>query len=102
MSSIEILFLGWFKDDKSDKIWIAANVEDKIYAVWGRRGKTLQFKEHFPLNYYWQKSDIEKLIREKSKKGYRNFTGHPDDAVKDLEKEIKYNLFNAKMLEKIR
>jgi predicted DNA-binding WGR domain protein len=101
-TDIEIMFFGWLKDEKSDKVWIAAKVEGKLYAVWGRRGKTLQFKEHFKPDYYWRTSDLEKLIDEKVRKGYKNYTDHPDKAVKDLEYEIKYNLFNAKMLEKIR
>lgn len=101
-ADVEIKFFGWYKDEKSDKVWIAVRVEDKLYAVWGRRGKTLQFKEHFDPKYYWQDSDIDKLIRDKVRKGYRNFTGHSDTVVQDLEKDIKYNLFNAKMLEKIR
>lgn len=101
-TDIEIMFFGWYRDEKSDKVWIAVKVESTIYAVWGRRGKTLQFKEHFPARYSWQDSDIEKLIREKVKKGYKDYTGRTDKVVTDLEYEIKYNLFNAKMLEKIR
>lgn len=65
----EMVFLGWFCDEKSDKIWgVVSLPDDKLtLTFWGRREST---------SYSWkemsEEDDILKLINSKLKKGYEH------------------------------
>lgn len=75
-----IKWLGWNNEDNHDKVWGYIRMDDgRYFAFWGRRGKTLRFKEHASLtsvekvrvekelkkNYYWvNPDDYEKLVKD--------------------------------------
>jgi hypothetical protein len=48
MSSIEFKFIGWCNDPKEnhDKVWVSFKANEHFYAGWGRRGKSISFKDH--------------------------------------------------------
>lgn len=65
----EIHWVGWntsIKDGtQHDKVWGWLKMRDgRLYAFWGRRGKTLRFKQHH------DQFALEKLQGQKNKKGY--------------------------------
>ena len=63
---MDIQFLGWCKNEKSDKVWGIVKKEDYLYVTfWGRRGGKLQ-KKAIEMDSY----DADALVRSKVKKGY--------------------------------
>ena len=84
-------FIGWNNRDGADKVWGVIYIEDrtgirpKVLIFWGRRGKKLQTKID---REGW---DLDKLIREKSEKGYKIIGNYELETVypefqNDLEK----------------
>lgn len=65
-NSYSIKWIGWNQNGVHDKIWgwLEINQGNRFLAFWGRRGKTLRFKEHGYI------SDLGKLQEQKNKKGY--------------------------------
>lgn len=63
MSEINFYYIGWCKGIDNgvnhDKVWTAFEVNNRYYAGWGRRGKTLRFKKH---------NDLRELMKVKRKK----------------------------------
>ena len=47
-------FIGWCKHENHDKVWVLIQLGEtnKIAAIWGRRGKKLQFKIYENLRYF--------------------------------------------------
>ena len=90
-------FIGWNTTDGADKVWGAIYMEDrtnirpKVLIFWGRRGKKLQTKMD---QEGW---DLDKLIREKTQKGYNQIdnrhlkTVYPEFQT-DLEKTTMWAL----------
>ena len=90
-------FIGWNNRDGADKVWGAIYIEDrtgirpKVLIFWGRRGKKLQTKMD---REGW---DLDKLIREKSEKGYKIIGNYELETVypefqNDLEKTTMWAL----------
>ena len=90
-------FIGWNNRDGADKVWGAIYLEDrtgirpKVLIFWGRRGKKLQTKID---REGW---DLDKLIREKSEKGYKIIGNYELETVypefqNDLEKTTMWAL----------
>ena len=90
-------FIGWNTTDGADKVWGAIYMEDrtnirpKVLIFWGRRGKKLQTKMD---REGW---DLDKLIREKSEKGYKIIGNYELETVypefqNDLEKTTMWAL----------
>ena len=90
-------FIGWNTTDGADKVWGAIYMEDrtnirpKVLIFWGRRGKKLQTKID---QEGW---DLDKLIREKSEKGYKQIDNRHLKTVypefqNDLEKTTMWAL----------
>jgi len=46
MSNFTFNFIGWVKDNHSDKVWVSMSCGDQHYCAWGKRGAKLQFKQH--------------------------------------------------------
>jgi predicted DNA-binding WGR domain protein len=90
-------FIGWNTTDGADKVWGAIYMEDrtnirpKVLIFWGRRGKKLQTKiDH-------EGWDLDKLIREKTQKGYNQIDNRHLKTVypefqNDLEKTTMWAL----------
>ena len=69
---MDIQFLGWCRNEKSDKVWGIVKKDECLYVTfWGRRGGKLQ-KKMIEMDRY----DASTLIRSKVKKGY-------DEVMKD-------------------
>lgn len=90
-------FIGWNNRDGADKVWGVIYIEDrtgirpKVLIFWGRRGKKLQTKID---REGW---DLDKLIREKSEKGYKIIGNYELETVypefqNDLEKTTMWAL----------
>ena len=90
-------FIGWNTTDGADKVWGAIYMEDrtnirpKVLIFWGRRGKKLQTKMDCE---GW---DLDKLIREKTQKGYNQIDNRHLKTVypefqNDLEKTTMWAL----------
>ena len=90
-------FIGWNNRDGADKVWGVIYIEDrtgirpKVLIFWGRRGKKLQTKMD---REGW---DLDKLIREKSEKGYKIIGNYELETVypefqNDLEKTTMWAL----------
>jgi predicted DNA-binding WGR domain protein len=90
-------FIGWNNRDGADKVWGVIYIEDrtrirpKVLIFWGRRGKKLQTRID---REGW---DLDKLIREKSDKGYNHIGNYELETVypefqNDLEKTTMWAL----------
>ena len=90
-------FIGWNTTDGADKVWGAIYMEDrtnirpKVLIFWGRRSKKLQTKMD---REGW---DLDKLIREKTQKGYNQIDNRHLKTVypefqNDLEKTTMWAL----------
>lgn len=90
-------FISWNNRDGADKVWGVIYIEDrtgirpKVLIFWGRRGKKLQTKID---REGW---DLDKLIREKSEKGYKIIGNYELETVypefqNDLEKTTMWAL----------
>ena len=90
-------FIGWNNRDGADKVWGVIYIEDrtrirpKVLIFWGRRGKKLQTRID---REGW---DLDKLIREKSEKGYKIIGNYELETVypefqNDLEKTTMWAL----------
>jgi len=94
-SPYEIKWVGWDnsweKGTQHDKVWGWLQMRDgRCYCFFGRRGKTLRFKEHE--NVY----ALHDLQGKKSRKGY-NFVdpANYDDLVKDFIDEVEFYCMTA-------
>jgi len=90
-------FIGWNNRDGADKVWGVIYLEDrtkirpKVLIFWGRRGKKLQSRID---REGW---DLDKLIREKTDKGYNHIGNYELETVypefqNDLEKTTMWAL----------
>lgn len=57
-------FLGWNNSPGHDKIWGLVKTSQGVFSFWGKRGKSLAFKQHSSL---WE---AEETARKKELKGY--------------------------------
>jgi predicted DNA-binding WGR domain protein len=82
---MDIQFLGWCKNEKSDKVWGIVKKDDDLYVTfWGRRGAKLQ-KKMIEMDRW----DAEALIRSKEKKGYAEVQKDDMEMVHDsLRKHV--------------
>lgn len=55
-------FIGWVNEGTHDKVWTAFEYEGRYFCAWGRRGKSLSFKQ-FNSSYM-----LERTIAQKRKK----------------------------------
>lgn len=75
---MEYRFIGWCKQDSSDKVWVVINLGNRNWAtVWGRRGKRLQYKILADTSAW----AIEKLENSKVSKGYKSIERSNLDTV---------------------
>jgi predicted DNA-binding WGR domain protein len=74
---VDYSFIGWCKEGKHDKVWIAiqlrkynfdTNELGKVLTLWGRRGQRLRSK------IVDDDDDLYKLIRSKRNKGYEQLS----------------------------
>lgn len=72
-------FIGWCNEDNHDKVWVLIHLpsNNAVAALWGRRGKKLQHKIHENLRWF----QIDRLVNEKVKKGYRHIDKSELDKV---------------------
>jgi predicted DNA-binding WGR domain protein len=82
-------YIGWYSEDNSDKVWACIQLPGgewykKFLTVWGRRGKKLQSKL-----IETSVSEMEKLIRSKNSKGYREI---PQDRLTEVYPEFEQDL----------
>jgi len=95
----QIIWLGWDHSGNSDKIWgYLCMVDGRFFAFWGRRGKTLQFKNHGVDGGI----SLIRLRTTKEKKGY-NFVDPIDynRLVQDFLEELELNCMTAILSDKI-
>jgi len=57
-------FLGWNNSTGHDKIWGLVQTSQGVFSFWGRRGKSLSFKQHFSI---W---DARATADKKERAGY--------------------------------
>ena len=95
----EIKWLGWNNDGKHNKIWGYLRMNDgRYFAFWGRRGKTLRFKQHESLR------EVDRLSREKSgKKGYcfvkpEDYDHLVSDFIEKLETDCMVAILSEKIM----
>ena len=94
-SPYEIKWVGWdnsFEDGtQHDKVWGWLQMRDgRNYCFFGRRGKTLRFKEHK------DEYALYKLEIAKAKKGYVLIhPKHYDSLVKDFIDEVEFYCMTA-------
>jgi predicted DNA-binding WGR domain protein len=91
-------FIGWCKEQNHDKVWVLIQLGDsnKIAAIWGKRGRKLQFKIHENLRYF----EIDKLIDAKRSKGYKSISSNQLSEVypefkQDLEKTTMWAMLSS-------
>ncbi len=83
---MDIQFLGWCKNEKSDKVWGIVKKDDGLYVTfWGRRGAKLQ-KKMIEMDSY----DTNKLIQSKVKKGYLEI---PKDDMEEVHDSLRKHVF---------
>lgn len=83
---MDIQFLGWCKNEKSDKVWGIVKKEEGIYVTfWGRRGAKLQ-KKMIEMHLW----DADKLIASKQKKGYLEI---PKDDMEMVHDSLRKHIF---------
>ena len=97
---MEYKFIGWCREDTSDKVWIAIDLSegninwahDRAYAtVWGRRGKKLQHKVVQCSEY-----EMDLLVDKKREKGYKKvFKKDLDTVYPEFESDLKKTAFWA-------
>ncbi len=99
----EIVWLGWNYEGTSDKIWGYLKMADgRFFSFWGRRGKTLKFKD-FGDDYH----SVHTLARSKSgaSKPEKRYTRvDPTDydrLVKDFLEELEINCMTAILAETV-
>jgi hypothetical protein len=89
-------FIGWCKEENHDKVWGAIELGKVHYVTfWGRRGKKLQTKSIVISPYHMQK-----MINEKTKKGYIRVDKNNLDRVypefeKDLEQTAMWSMLKG-------
>lgn len=93
----KFFFIGWCQEDTHDKIWVVLELGNNIWGViWGRRGKSLQYKMHNNTDY----CTILALTRQKQRKGYQEIPQAKLDTVypefqQDLEKTAFWMTLSA-------
>lgn len=93
-------FIGWCREDNSDKVWIAIDLsegninwaQDRPYVtIWGRRGKKLQHKVVRCSSY-----DMGKLASSKKDKGYKEvYKDELDRVYPEFESDLEKTAFWA-------
>lgn len=95
----EVKWLGWNNEGNSDKVWGWLEMKDgRKYCFWGRRGKTLQFKQHRHLDR------LLKLEKQKETRKDYNFV-RPEDydqLVKDFLDSVEIYCMTAILSDKVR
>ena len=88
---ISYKFIGHCDEDNHDKVWVMMKLQGQGYygsyaAVWGRRGKKLQYLIHKDTTEW----DMEKLIDGKLKKNYHRINETRLTSVyPDFENDLK-------------
>ena len=83
---MDIQFLGWCKNEKSDKVWGIVKKGEMLYVTfWGRRGAKLQ-KKMIEMDFW----DADKLIHSKKKKGYLEI---PKDDMEMVHDSLRKHVF---------
>jgi len=96
---MKVIFLGWCADEKHDKVWgvalhsEASRITNHYLFFWGRRGKKLQYKAK-ELSLY----DVNKLIRQKEQKDYREF--EPAEAA-EIHASLPKDIFKLALRAKV-
>ena len=92
-----IEWLGWNNFDTSDKIWGYLRLADgRYFAFWGRRGKTLKFKNHGKDFNSVSKLQWSKANASKPEKKYHHVDAKDyDRLVKDFIVELEINCMTA-------
>jgi hypothetical protein len=96
-------YIGWCKEGRHDKVWIAIQLREydecdtctlgKVLTLWGRRGGSLRSK------IVDDDEDLSKLIRSKRNKGYEQYsterlaTVYPEFKA-DLEKRYIWSMLS--------
>lgn len=92
MDYVEILFLGWVRHDNHDKVWGAIKVGERYFALWGRRGKRMKFKEHR------SEFKLRDLIYNKRREGYEPFNVKSmDEYIPNFKESVEEQLVFAEL-----
>lgn len=97
VDTYEIRWLGWNNRTGHDKVWgYLSTRTGKVYAFWGRRGKSLRFKEHS------SEDAATKLACEKERKGYKFVAAEDyDDLVQDFVQAVELYCMTAILSETV-
>ena len=97
---VDYRFIGWCKEGKHDKVWIAIKLSEtdldtyipgKVLTLWGRRGGALRSK------IVDDDGDLFRLIEQKRRKGYEKLSTeylgrvYPEFKA-DLEKQYIWSM----------
>ena len=99
----KIVWIGWNYEGTSDKVWGYLQMADgRYFSFWGRRGKTLRFKDFGNDHYSVQKLSTAKA-NAKPEKRY-NFVDPVDynRLVKDFVEELELHCMAAILSDTVR
>ena len=120
MDNIQLCFVGWRKQQQSDRIWGVIKIDENLsFTFWGNRtGKLIFKKEIYPKKAYvkifklWKNKTIsvytvsvmpmEHFIEEKIKKGYIDITNETHHICENFETYLIGQLLTAKILGKVK
>ena len=104
MTDIDFHFIGWCIETepngtKHDKVWTAFSIGDRHFAAWGKRDKSLSFKEYGA--GYAARREQEKVMRQKKAKytevdAFNMFAVFPNFA-EDVEKKFMFATLSGKI-----
>lgn len=87
--------------EPADKIWGYVEIEEKIYNFWARRNGTLNFKRW--KNNFSDRRSLNNKCSEKKRNGYKEVSIKRIDTLwPGFEQKFKRDLFNARMLERVK
>lgn len=98
-ANYEILFFGWCREGRSDKVWgfIRVGGGSDLFNFWGRRGATLTWKRYAGS----QRLTLDRLGRSKIGKGY---TEVPIDEIEQhtpgFTDEFERNFVMARLMDR--
>jgi predicted DNA-binding WGR domain protein len=83
-------------DDKSSKFWEIEQKGSAVHLRWGKIGTKCQSKVKYALTPFAAKNEVEKLIKQKTKKGYTKADPTKEGPTKEDKGKIKASIANLR------
>lgn len=94
MNYINIYWFGWYKDNKSDKVWGILEVDDNYYSFYGKRGTTEEDLKKLKFSKIDNKSQANSKIGQKKNKGY---VESPDSVYPGFKEHLEQEMFYERL-----